>query len=75
MKQPLPLELKKELMLQINQRLFEQGLLAQETYAEAKVKIVNIRTYAPYRTISAGCFFIPVAGKDHNGFRYIIFII
>lgn len=44
MKQPLPLELKKELMLQINQRLFEQGLLAQETYEEAKVKIVNIRT-------------------------------
>lgn len=46
MKQPLPRELKKELMLQVNQRLFEQGFLARKVYEEAKVKIVNDRTNA-----------------------------
>lgn len=44
MMQPLPQDLKKELMLQINQRLFDQGLLARETYEEAKIRIVNGRT-------------------------------
>ena len=44
MEQPLPLDLKQELMLQINQRLFDQRLLSRETYEEAKVRIVNGRT-------------------------------
>ena len=44
MKQPLPQDLKKELMLQINQRLFDKGFLSREVYEEAKIRIVNNRT-------------------------------
>ncbi|MGM9618413.1 MAG: hypothetical protein ACI3W8_01040 [Oscillospiraceae bacterium] len=44
MEQTLPLDLKQELMLQINQRIFDQGLLSRETYEEAKVRIVKDRT-------------------------------
>lgn len=41
MKQPLPQDLKKELMLHVNQRLFEQGILTREVYEAAKIKIVD----------------------------------
>lgn len=41
MKQPLPLELKQGLMLQINQKLYDQGLLSKSVYEQAKEKIIN----------------------------------
>lgn len=34
-------ELETELMLQINERLFQKGLLTREIYEAAKVKIVR----------------------------------
>lgn len=43
-KKTLPLELKKELMLQINQRLFEQGILPKAMYEEAKIRIVTLHS-------------------------------
>ncbi len=33
--------LKNELKLQINQRLFEQGVVSREVYEQAKVKLVS----------------------------------
>ena len=33
--------LKSELKLQINQRLFEQGVISREVYEQAKVKLVS----------------------------------
>lgn len=33
--------LKQEIMLQINQRLFENGAISKRTYEAAKIKIVN----------------------------------
>ena len=41
MKQPLPQDLEKELMLHVNQRLFEQGILTREVYEAAKIRIVD----------------------------------
>lgn len=37
------LELKKEIMLHINQRLFERGTIPKDMYEQAKVKIVNLQ--------------------------------
>lgn len=34
-------ELKKEIMLQVNQRLLDTGVISEELYRQAKVKIVN----------------------------------
>lgn len=34
-------ELKKEIMLQVNQRLFDTGMISEEIYRQAKIKIVN----------------------------------
>ena len=36
--------LKEELMLQINERLFQLGLLTKELYEQAKLQIVSRRT-------------------------------
>lgn len=36
--------LKNELKLQINQRLFEQGLISREVYEQAKIKLVSSAT-------------------------------
>jgi len=37
-----PLEaLKKEVLLQINERLFKAGVISEELYKEAKIKIVS----------------------------------
>lgn len=33
--------LEKEIMLQVNERLFQQGLLSRELYEAAKVRIVD----------------------------------
>ena len=33
--------LKSELKLQINQRLFEQGMISREVYEQAKIKLVS----------------------------------
>jgi len=33
--------LKSEIMLLINQRLFEKGVISREVYEQAKIKIVN----------------------------------
>ena len=33
--------LKKEVMLQINQSLFDRGVISTEVYEQAKIKIVN----------------------------------
>ena len=32
---------KKEIMLQVNQRLFERGMISEDVYKEAKQKIVS----------------------------------
>ena len=37
-----PAELKREIMLQINERLYIQGYISQEMYEQAKLKIVEI---------------------------------
>lgn len=34
-------ELKKEIMLQVNQRLLDTGMISEEIYRQAKIKIVN----------------------------------
>lgn len=34
-------ELKKEIMLQINQRLLDTGVISEEIYRQAKTKIVS----------------------------------
>ena len=39
--EPMPTELKQEILLLINQRLFEKGLLSKAVYEQAKVEIVN----------------------------------
>jgi len=36
--------LKEEVMLQINERLFQLGLLTRELYEQAKIQIVSRRT-------------------------------
>lgn len=41
MNEPMPTELKQEILLLINQRLFEKGLLSKAVYEQAKVEIVN----------------------------------
>ena len=43
-KKTVPLELKKELMLQINQRLFDQGILPKAMYEETKIRIVALHS-------------------------------
>lgn len=35
------MELKKEIMLQVNQRLLDIGMISKEIYRQAKIKIVN----------------------------------
>lgn len=37
----LAVALKKEIMLQINQRLFCAGVISEDVYEQAKIKIVN----------------------------------
>ena len=37
----MPLELKREIMLQINTRLYIQGHISQEMYEQAKVRILE----------------------------------
>lgn len=34
--------LKKEIMLQVNQELFDQNIISKEVYEQAKIKIVSI---------------------------------
>lgn len=33
--------LKKEIMLQVNQRLFDTGMISEQLYRQAKIKIVD----------------------------------
>lgn len=33
--------LKQEIMLQINQRLFDKGVISQDVYEQAKIKLVS----------------------------------
>ena len=40
-KEPLDAALKKEIMLQINQRLYVGGMISREVYERANVKIVS----------------------------------
>ena len=40
-KADLDVELKKEIMLQINQTLFEKGMISKGVYEQAKIKLVN----------------------------------
>lgn len=40
-KQSLEPELKKEIMLQINRRLYDTGVISQEVYQRANLKIVS----------------------------------
>lgn len=37
----LTVTLKKEIMLQVNQRLFDTGMISEELYQQAKIKIVD----------------------------------
>ena len=37
----IPTELKSEIMLQINERLYIRGLISRELYEQARVKIVK----------------------------------
>lgn len=37
----LTVTLKKEIMLQVNQRLFDIGMISEEMYQQAKIKIVD----------------------------------
>ena len=43
------LSLKEEIMLQVNESLYQKGILTQEMYTQAKILIVN-----KYRSIPAG---------------------
>lgn len=43
-RQPINAELKQEVLLHVNQRLFQQGIIGQEIYEQAKVKIVSSTT-------------------------------
>ena len=38
------LALKKEILLQINQRLYERELITKDAYEVAKIKIVSVHT-------------------------------
>ena len=40
---PLPISVQKELMLQINQKLYEKGTISAALYESAKLQIVSIK--------------------------------
>lgn len=48
----LPTELKSEIKLQINQRLYESRLITREMYEEAKIRIVAEAKFCETRTES-----------------------